>query len=84
MFNVPGFSSIIVCFSPVDYGDWFEYVLKMEAELNKSDYVMHLVYYEDLKEVMSYTQFVLKISSYTIHSIFCKSYLRFLYLKNKI
>ena len=36
---------------PVDYGDWFDYVLEMEEIIKKEEYNIHLVYYEDLKEV---------------------------------
>ena len=36
---------------PVDYGDWFDYVLEMEEIIKKGEYNIHLVYYEDLKEV---------------------------------
>ena len=35
----------------MDYSDWFDYVLDFEKEINKGDYNIHLVYYEDLKEV---------------------------------
>ena len=35
----------------VEYGDWFDYVRGMEKEIEKGDYVFHVVYYEDMKEV---------------------------------
>ena len=38
-------------FSSVDYGDWFDYVLELEDVVNKGEYDIHLLYYEDLKEV---------------------------------
>ena len=35
----------------VDYGNWFDYVLDMEKEMKRGDYDIHLIYFEDLKEV---------------------------------
>ena len=35
----------------MDYGQWFDYVLEMEKEIEKEEHDIHLVYYEDLKEV---------------------------------
>ena len=35
----------------VEYGDWFDYVRDMEKEMEKGDFDIHLVYFEDLKEV---------------------------------
>ena len=35
----------------VDYGDWFDYVRDMDKEIEKGDSDIHLVYFEDLKEV---------------------------------
>ena len=35
----------------MDYGNWFDYVLDMEKEMEKRDYDIHLIYFEDLKEV---------------------------------
>lgn len=34
----------------LDYGQWFDYVLQMEKEIEKGEHDIHLVYYEDLKE----------------------------------
>ena len=35
----------------MDFGDWFDYIRGMEKEIEKGDYVLHVVYYEDMKEV---------------------------------
>ena len=35
----------------MDYGNWFDYVLDMEKEMEKGEYDIHLIYFEDLKEV---------------------------------
>ena len=35
----------------VAFGDWFDYIRGMEKEIEKGDYVFHVVYYEDMKEV---------------------------------
>lgn len=34
----------------LEYGDWFDYVKEWENEINKADYKIHLVFFEDLKE----------------------------------
>ena len=48
---------------PVDYGQWFDYVLEMEKEIEKGEHDIHLVYYEDLKEVFIhvFAKFLMKI-----------------------
>ena len=36
----------------MDYGSWFDYTLEMERFIEKNpDYPIHVMYYEDLKEV---------------------------------
>ena len=42
----------------VEYGDWFDYVRNMDKEMEKGDFDIHLVYFEDLKEV-SFISFII-------------------------
>lgn len=42
----------------VEYGDWFDYALEFEREMDKGDYNIHLVYFEDLKEVISFIMYL--------------------------
>ena len=37
----------------MDYGDWFVYVKEWEAAMESNDYNIHLLFFEDLKEVCS-------------------------------
>lgn len=62
--------------STVDYGDWFDYVLQMEEEMRKGEYNIHLVYYEDLKEViMMYLGIANAIVTFNAIVGFIRSYL---------
>ena len=47
----------------VDYGNWFDYVLDMEKEMEKGEYDIHLIYFEDLKEVGLSENFLWTIST---------------------
>ena len=49
----------------VEYGDWFDYVVGMDKEMEKGDLDIHLVYFEDLKEV-SLIFFIIFIVLYCI------------------
>ena len=49
----------------VEYGDWFDYVRDMDKEMEKADLDIHLVYFEDLKEV-SLIFFIIFIVLYCI------------------
>ena len=53
MYLKPETKSLIDCyfFSTVEYGDWFEYVLGWETLMKEKEYDIHLVCFEDLKEV---------------------------------
>ena len=47
----------------VEYGSWFDYVRGMEKEIDKGDYAIHVVYYEDMKEVTLMFKLTLKFES---------------------
>ena len=37
----------------VEFGDWFDWVLGWEKEIDKGDLDIHLMYYENLKKVFA-------------------------------
>ena len=47
----------------VEYGSWFDYVRGMEKEIDKGDYAIHVVYYEDMKEVTLMFKMTLQFES---------------------
>ena len=49
----------------VEFGDWFDWVLGWEKEIDNGDLNVHLVYFEDLRKV--YCKYYLDFDNYVIN-----------------